>query len=89
MGLCRRLEKEGIRVGRRVSVTGLDDLSNILNAPAPDDFLTTVRNPRFEMGHATAKLLLERIAGGKNKILRKELPCQIIIRNSTGPAGQG
>ena len=89
LGLCKRLEKEGVVIGRHVSVTGFDDLSMILNVSSDDDFLTTVRNPRFEMGRETAKLLLERIDSGGNRISRKVLPCEIVVRRSTGPACQG
>lgn len=85
MGLCRRLREEGLAIGRDISVTGFDDIEEILSVKENDRFLTTVHNPRRESGEILADVMLKTIKH-ENSTTRKEIPCDIVIRKSTGPA---
>ena len=48
--------------------------------------LTTVRQPSREMAREGARLLLSRIKSPGQPPQRREFPCELIIRGSTGPA---
>jgi LacI family transcriptional regulator len=50
----------GLRIPRDVALVGYDDIE-AASLVTPD--LTTVLNPAYEMGHASGRLLLERISG--------------------------
>ena len=71
----------GIAVPARVSVVGFDDieLASLVYPP-----LTTVRVPQVEMGHITARLLLDLVAGhtDRRSVL---LQAEIILRALLGP----
>lgn len=75
--------KAGFRLPQDLSVTGFDDLR--LSGLAPFS-LTSVRQPREEMGRAAAKTLLQRIedeTDDKTQII--EYPCDLIVRETTQP----
>jgi LacI family transcriptional regulator len=56
LGLMRGLAKQGIRVPENIAVVGYDDVdfANVLSPP-----LTTIRQPKYELGYKAAQLLLE------------------------------
>ncbi len=56
LGLMRGLAKQGIRVPEDIAVVGYDDVdfANVLSPP-----LTTIRQPKYELGYKAAQLLLE------------------------------
>jgi LacI family transcriptional regulator len=56
LGLMRGLAKQGIRVPQDMAVVGYDDVdfANVLSPP-----LTTIRQPKYELGYKAAQLLLE------------------------------
>lgn len=62
-----------------VSVISIDDIEEAQNTKP---YLTTVRIPRREMAHLAVLLLLDRIGGGHEEIVRNELPCRIVKRDS-------
>ena len=62
-----------------VSVISIDDIEEAQNTRP---FLTTVRIPRREMAHMAVMILLDRINGGHEEIIRNEFPCRIIERSS-------
>ena len=64
-----------------IAVVGFDDVSLAAYSTPP---LTTVRQPTREQGREAARLLLERIEGGK-ELERREicLDCQLVVRQST------
>ena len=65
-----------------ISVISIDDIDA---AQDTDPFLTTVRIPKDEMAHMAVMLLLDRIHGGHEEIVRNEFPCRIIRRSSCHP----
>jgi DNA-binding LacI/PurR family transcriptional regulator len=79
LGLLRAAEERGIAVPGALSVTGFDD---ILYAALARPALTTVRQPRREMGRKATELLLETFGGSpaeKAVVIGGEL----IVRHST------
>ncbi|HEY7124141.1 MAG TPA: LacI family DNA-binding transcriptional regulator [Ktedonobacterales bacterium] len=56
LGLMRGLSKQGIHVPQDIAVVGYDDVdfANVLSPP-----LTTIRQPKYELGYKAAQLLLE------------------------------
>ena len=50
--------------------------------------LTTIRQPMFEMGEAAFEMLVALLEGRKMLTVRRELPTELIIRESTGRVSQ-
>jgi LacI family repressor for deo operon, udp, cdd, tsx, nupC, and nupG len=82
MGAMAELKSLGFRVPHDVSVMGFDDIEF---AEAYDPPITTVRQPRFEMGRAAMSLLGQRLRGEAIKSEEIILPSELIVRDSTGP----
>ncbi len=82
-GAIRALVELGLRVPDDVSVVGFDDikLSALFNPP-----LTTIRQPRLEMGGLAVKLLMERAEQPALEPRRVMLPLELIARQSSGVA---
>lgn len=83
LGVLAFARENGIDVPRDWSVVGFDDLflSQHLHPP-----LTTVHQPMLEMGRLAAEVLLGLIAG-EQTAARVQMPGELIVRKSTGPAG--
>lgn len=84
VGVIAGLAAAGLRVPQDVSVIGFDDiqLTNRLN-PA----LTTIRQPAFEVGHAAAVQLVDRIEHQSPAVAtRTVLPVRLVVRDSTSSA---
>ena len=85
LGGLRALADRGVRVPEEVSVAGFDDIEVAALVTPP---LTTMSQPRLEMGRmATEQLLamLHGAAGGE----RLMTACTLVVRRSTGPAPAG
>jgi len=78
--VLKALHDSGVKVPDDVSVIGFDDAYySQYSIPA----LTTVRQPRADMGKSAAQLLIDRIMGDKKKVVRKViLPTDIVERES-------
>ena len=80
IGAIKAINELGFRVPEDVSVVGFDD-SPFAQYTVPS--LTTVAQPRFEMGTVATKLLLERLQSNRNKVFRNVvLPTKIVERKS-------
>ncbi len=80
MGFLSTAYAAGVRVPRDVSIIGFDDIHFAQSCiPA----LTTIRQPRAEMGATAMRLLLQIIAGEAPASVR--LPYDLVIRGSTAP----
>ena len=77
------LHDAGLRVPEDVSVVGFDDDYNAkITRPA----LTTIRQPRQQQGTAAFVKLHHLMTDQQNEVNDVPLPCELIIRDSTGPA---
>jgi LacI family transcriptional regulator len=80
-GAMDAIKDAGLRVGLDISVVGFDD------SPAASEVypkLTTVRQPMAEMGKVAVELLIGMIEGKSTVSSRRELPTELIVRDSTG-----
>jgi len=88
-GALQALQEAEIPVPQAISVVGFDDTSECLRCSPT---LTTVRRPLKEIGAEAANLLTARIEFAVARLrdgsvpVRRELPAQLIVRESTGPA---
>jgi LacI family transcriptional regulator, galactose operon repressor len=84
LGLLHRFAARGVAVPGDISVVGFDDIAS---AAMVHPALTTVALPKEPAGRAGVDLLLHLLdppdAPGA---LRRELPTQLMVRGSTGPA---
>ena len=80
LGAMRAARDRGLRVPEDLSVAGFDDLFLSSYADPP---LTTVQQPKQEMGREAARLVLGLLSGGKpeSRVHRGKL----IVRESTAP----
>jgi DNA-binding LacI/PurR family transcriptional regulator len=79
LGALRAAREKGLSVPGGLSVIGLDDLYLTSYTDPP---LTTVQQPKAEMGRLAAQILLELLAG-KNPESRLTLAGKLVVREST------
>jgi DNA-binding LacI/PurR family transcriptional regulator len=82
VGAISALEEAGVRVPQEVSVVGYDNTSL---AALRHVSLTTVDQPRVELGRLAAEALLQRVRGQRTQPVRHLLHPSLVVRNTTAP----
>lgn len=83
MGAIKALFEAGLELPADVSVIGFDDSPFAPYAYPP---LTTIAQPRKEMGKVAAQLLIERLSSSKHVVFRNiVLPTRLVVRKSVMP----
>ncbi len=82
-GVLAKLERDGVQVPHDISVVGYD---NTALAELGRLSLTTVDQPRAEMGRLAVQCLLERVGAERRRAVRHELEPTLVIRRTTAPA---
>lgn len=85
IGAISELRKHDLSVPKDVSVVGFDDM---IFANAYDPPLTTVRQPRREMGQRAMSLMIE-ILSGRPTAETIELNTDLVVRGSVAPFAPG
>jgi LacI family transcriptional regulator len=85
LGVIQGIKEEGLRVPEDIAVVGFDDIAF---ASFPEIGLTTVRQPKFEMGKLAATLLLDTIAEVTTTPKKYILEPELIVRTSSCSAGR-
>ncbi|HWL79612.1 MAG TPA: LacI family DNA-binding transcriptional regulator [Roseomonas sp.] len=87
LGAIPELERQGIRVGRDMAVTGVGNVPEAATCQRP---LTTLDTAPRQIGEAAVRLLLRRIAQPAAPPEQLTLPAALVVRESCGsraPAG--
>jgi len=81
IGVIKALYENGLKVPRDIAIVGYDDIefSSALEVP-----LTTVRQPKYELGKEATNILIEKILKGKsNRVYKRVVKPELIIRSSS------
>jgi LacI family transcriptional regulator len=79
IGLIKEFKKRNLRVPQEMAVVGYDDVPA---AEVVEPALTTVRQPKLEMGDLAINLIIDKIEKKDTGIIQRELPAKFIIRES-------
>ncbi len=82
IGALAALDAAGLRVPADMSVVGYDNLALSHNHRIA---LTTVDQPRYDMGRMSVSLLIERLERGRTDAKTIVLPPKLIVRDTTAP----
>ncbi len=80
VSITNALTRIGLTVPDDISVVGFDNVAIIDKI---DWELTTLNQDIFEIGRAAAELLLQIIEYGKQEYVRKSIPVDLVVRNTT------
>jgi DNA-binding LacI/PurR family transcriptional regulator len=80
LGVMRHGLRLGWRIPEQLALVGFDDIPLAPFMPVP---LTTVAQPKFEIGERAAMLLLDQFAGKATAALAVTLPTALVIRASS------
>ncbi len=79
IGILKVFSARGVRVPEDVSLIGFDDMPF---SSLPGIWLTTVRQPQYEMGRAAARMLIERIQNPRVSARTVTFPPEFVSRKT-------
>ncbi|MDD5674615.1 MAG: LacI family DNA-binding transcriptional regulator [Chitinivibrionales bacterium] len=79
IGIIKEAKKRGIAVPGKLAVVGFDDIPA---AMVVEPMLTTVRQPKLEMGDYAINMIVDKLEGRESGIKHKELQTKFIVRES-------
>jgi DNA-binding LacI/PurR family transcriptional regulator len=82
MGVMRAFAEQGWSIPTDISVVGFDDVPEAEYQMVP---LTTVRADHTAVSQRVLNELVALIGGGEPGTERVDIPCELIVRKSTGP----
>ncbi len=80
-----RAKRRGLRVPKDLSIIGFDNISLSEFCDPP---LSTVSQPRYDIGREAMLLLLDQLQGQTVSSGSRLLDCELIVRGSTAPAAK-
>jgi DNA-binding LacI/PurR family transcriptional regulator len=86
IGALRAAHTLHLRVPQDVAIAGFDNIPIAAYQTPP---LTTVEQPIVEQGRIAAELLLKRIDAANSRRQTVQLPCKLVVRESTDAAKKG
>ena len=78
---ARAAQAEGLSLPEDIALVGFDDIQQASQLPVP---LTTMAQPRYELGTRSALSLLDRLQGHRSRVSRIVLPTTLVVRQSCG-----
>jgi LacI family transcriptional regulator len=83
LGAMRAVRAAGLRIPHDVSIVGYDDIDFAASAAVP---LTTLRQPKYELGAAAARMVISEFTNpASHAHQRVRFQPQLVVRDSTGP----
>jgi DNA-binding LacI/PurR family transcriptional regulator len=79
IGMIKEFKKRGLRIPEDIAIVGYDDLPA---AMVVEPALTTVRQPKLEMGDMAINLIIDKIEKRDETVVKRELPAKFVIRES-------
>lgn len=80
LGVLQYVSEAGLRVPEDFGIIGFDDIPFV---SYPQIRLTTVSQPKYEMGRTAAEICIARVDGGRDKEVRTILEPELVIRSTT------
>ena len=81
LGAIRALRAAGLSIPKDVSVVGYDDIDFAASAAVP---LTSIRQPKYQLGHAAAELLISECEDPEGHVHQRVMfQPQLVVREST------
>ena len=79
IGMIKEFKKRGLKIPEDIAVVGYDDVPA---AEVVEPALTTVRQPKLEMGDLAINLIIDKVEKGDKTIESREFAAKFIIRES-------
>lgn len=79
IGIMKAAQKAGLQIPGEFAVVGFDDIPA---AEVIEPALTTVRQPKLEMGDYAINMIVDKIEGRESSFKHKELQTKFIVRGS-------
>ncbi len=84
LGLLEAMKDWNGRRRREVYRPAVISIDDIEEASSVSPMLTTIHIPKGDMAHLAVLSLIDRLQGGHHACVRMELPCQLMVRESSG-----